>query len=362
MTRPRETRRSRFGPALWLLALGFLLAAVAVAMHLAPMMRAAEESGAVGDGIHVESYGFALEPCMVPAEEIVAAGLAKGALPAMNHPPVLTPAEADSISGAERGKYMVSGDRVVGVVIGGAARAYPLHVLAWHEVVNDTLGGEPVAVTYSPLSGAVIVFGRRVGEEVFRFGVSGLLYNSNLLMYDVRPGGAEECLWSQMMGVAISGPRAGIGLEVLPSAVTAWGEWRARHPETTVIGRDPRRVKAYKSDPYGNYFGSDLLRFPVHPLPTEGGAPLKSRVIAVKPGREWTMFRFDEIAAKAGPDGAWRTAAPDGTPLVFRYRKEPETAWALAGDPPAPVPAYQCFWFAYYAFSSSAPWSDRARR
>ncbi|MFH1279599.1 MAG: DUF3179 domain-containing (seleno)protein [Candidatus Eisenbacteria bacterium] len=350
MNPPKQRRPSRFGPALWLLALGFLLAGIAVAMHLLPMLRASRESGAVGDGASVSSYGFDLEPCLIPANEIVATGLAKGALPAMTHPPVLMPGEADSIGGAERGKYMVSGDRVVGVVIGGAARAYPLHVLAWHEVVNDTLGGEPIAVTYSPLSGGVIVFGRRVGDEVFRFGVSGLLYNSNLLMYDMGPGGAGESLWSQMMGVAVAGPRAGIGIEVLPSAVMAWGDWRARHPKTTVLGRDPRRVKAYKKDPYGNYFSSDLLRFPVSPMPPEGGAPLKSRVLAVRPGRDWVMFRFDEIGANADGKGEWRTAAPGGTPLVLHYRKEPETAWALAGDPPTPVPSYQCFWFAWYAF------------
>lgn len=317
-------------------------------MHLAPMMRDAKEAGAVGDGVHVETYGFDLGNSLVPVREIVAAGLAKGALPAMTLPPILTPAGADSISASERGKYVVTGDRVIGVVVGGAARAYALHVLAWHEVVNDTLGGRPIAVTYSPLSDASVVFGRRVGGDEFRFGVSGLLYESNLLMYDVRPGGRGESLWSQILGVAVAGPRAGTGLEVMPSTVMAWGEWRARHPGTTILGRDPRRADAYKKDPYGNYFSSDVLRFPVDPLPPADGPPAKSRVIAILIGDAWRVFPFGDVAANMGPGGEWRTEI-DGVAVVLHYREEPETVWAAMGDPPAPLPSVTCFWFVWYA-------------
>ena len=110
------------------------------------------------------------------------------------------------------------------MVAGGIARAYPLRLLNWHEVINDTLGGQPVAITYSPLCDSSVGFRRMVADKVQEFGVSGLLLNSNLIMYNRQSGAADESLWSQLQCRAIAGPAAASQqtLEVLPIAVVSW--------------------------------------------------------------------------------------------------------------------------------------------
>ncbi|KAB1188271.1 MULTISPECIES: DUF3179 domain-containing protein [Haloferax] len=122
-------------------------------------------------------------------------------------------------------------DLVVGVELDGIARAYPLRILSWHEVVNDRFGDRPVLVTYCPLCQSGMVATRRVGGEEATFGVSGVLWNENLVMYDT----ATESLWSQLLATAIRGPATETQLELLPSTVTTWGEWREAVSETTVL-------------------------------------------------------------------------------------------------------------------------------
>jgi hypothetical protein len=201
-------------------------------------------------------------------------------------------ADVDRLNREHRGKFLVPHDRVIALEVGGEARAYPLGTMQWHEIVNDTLGGVPIAVTYSPLCDSALVFDRRVGGETLEFGVSGLLYNSNLLMYDRRPEapGAHpstgESLWSQFPGVALAGPAAKTGarLAVLPCAVMHWEDWLAAHPRTTVLARVPGRERLYAREPYSTYFASEELKFPVHPPPPEDGPSAKERVIVITAG------------------------------------------------------------------------------
>jgi hypothetical protein len=146
-------------------------------------------------------------------------------------------------------------DAVIGVERDGRARAYPLRVLNWHEVVNDDFGG-PLLVTYCPLCGSAVTAERTVGGRPATFGVSGLLYRADLVMYDA----ATESLWSQILAQAIQGPRTGERLSLTPSSLTTWGAWREGHPDTevllpppvsnTVAGRVRRR---YAVDPYRGY-------------------------------------------------------------------------------------------------------------
>ena len=132
--------------------------------------------------------GFVLEPASIPAEEILAGGPRRDGIPALDHPSVLRAADAD----------WSDDEPVLGVVVAGEARAYPVAILNWHELVNDTLGGEPILVSFCPLCGTGLVFDRRVGGEVRAFGVSGLLYRSDLLMFDR----GSESLWSQISAEA----------------------------------------------------------------------------------------------------------------------------------------------------------------
>ncbi len=129
---------------------------------------------------------------------------------------------------------LASDDRIIGVTRDGAARAYPLRLLFDHEIVNDDFGG-PLLVTYCPLCGSGVTAERFVDGEPTTFGVSGKLWNSDLLMYDQR----TESYWSQILATAIRGPQTGDTLDLLPSTLTTWGQWREAHPETVVLRPPP---------------------------------------------------------------------------------------------------------------------------
>lgn len=158
-------------------------------------------------------------------------------------------------------------DPVLGVALGGDARAYPLRVLAWHEVVNDRFADAegPVLVTYCPLCGSGVVTRRVVDGTHTTFGVSGLLYRDNLVLYD----GATGSLWSQLLATAVRGPATGTRLELLPTTLSTWGEWRTRHPDTRVLLPPPysgtvaarETPRNYLLDPYAAYRTNDRTGF-----------------------------------------------------------------------------------------------------
>lgn len=362
MTRPRSTRSQprphllTFRSGGWVILLATVLVLTIVIWHLVAVLNT-PHTAAIGDGRHVETYAFDLSTCLVPREQLVAAGFPKDGLPTFSNPQALTLAAAEKLDremrGSHIGKFMVGKERVVGVALNGQSRAYALKILTWHEVVNDTLAGVPIAVTYNPLCDSVVVFDRRAAGQVLEFGVSGLLYNSNLLMYDRRPDGAGESLWSQLQFRAIAGPAAACGttLRVLPCAVLPWSQWQKQHPATTVLAPDPACTKLYKRT-YAEYFGSDRLRFPVAPLPPHD-IHYKTPLIAVQVDNAWHHFLLPDLATRVDETGQWQTTL-SGRPVTFHYVAEPATAWVTA-DVDAPPPVAYSFWFAWYACTTARP-------
>jgi len=340
----------------WVVVAALALTGLAFSVHVATLL--GSRSRAIGNGRDASTYGFDLAHANIPLTDIVAAGLPKDGLPALVEPAVWTLQEADRES-AGRAKFLVPSDLVVGVASGGEARAYPLRLLVWHEIVNDTLGGTAIAVTYNPLSGGAAVFRR--SEPAGRvFGVSGLLYQSNLLLFDRQPAGGAESLFSQLLCRAVAGPAASgpERLEVLPATVATWGDWRRQEPATTVLAPDTRLRAQYRRDPYGAYFGSDVLRFPVHPLPPKERGPLKAPVLALQVEGRWHAFPFDAVRRHADAAGRWRTDA-GGIAVDLLFRKErPETVIARPVSSP-PLPTIQAFAFAWYALQAEAKdWHD----
>ena len=124
-------------------------------------------------------------------------------------------------------------EQVLVLEVGGEARAYPVQVLTQHEIVNDTVGGVPVAVTYCPLCASGVAFDRRVGDRILSFGTSGMLYLSDLVMYDRQ----TESLWPQIEGAAVAGALTGTELTVLPASLVSWEQWREAHPDGWVLSR-----------------------------------------------------------------------------------------------------------------------------
>jgi hypothetical protein len=338
----------------WVILLAAVMTAGVLAWRLPALLRS-RGAHAIGDGETVASYGFDLSTCLIPRGPLVAAGFHKDGVRALVDPLTITAAEADTVTEQQRGKFLVPSDRVVGVSINGETRAYPLRILAWHEIVNDTLGGWPIAVTYSPLCDAVVVFDRRVAGESLTFGVSGLLYNSNLLMYDRRPEARGESLWCQLQCRAVAGPaaKAGQRLKVVPAALARWSEWRERHPGTHVLAADPALAKRYKREPYASYFGSDRLHFPVEPLPPDDGLAMKTRVAVIGAGGERRVFLLSSIDAQADADGTWRTEI-GGVPVDFAFCGSPPSVFAEAVAPETSLETFYCCWFAWYAMHPGA--------
>jgi hypothetical protein len=162
---------------------------------------------------------------------------------AINFSPSLNQPKRESAASASR--FIKKSFQVIGLVVNGHAIAYPVRILNWHEVVNDTIDGVPVLVTYCPLCQSGLAFERRVGGEVTDFDVCGLLYHGNMLLYDHK----TMSLWTQLRGEAVTGGELGKRLKLLPVVVTTWKEWRKAHPETEALSVDTGFDRDYRHNP-----------------------------------------------------------------------------------------------------------------
>ncbi len=271
--------------------------------------------------------GFSLAGARIPVEEIRRGGPPRDGIPALDDPRTL-PAKESPWS---------DDSRVIGVEVAGQARAYPIAVLTWHELVNDRLGGRPILVSFCPLCGTAMVFDRRVNGRELRFGVSGLLYRSDLLMFDR----ASDSLWSQISAEAVTGPQRGRRLTLLRARTTTWGAWRALHPTSTVLSRDTGHARDYAQSPYAGYEQSDRLYFPA---PLDARYHPKTRVVGLRTADgQARAYALDEIAKTEGVlrdrfAGHDVRIEYDGTRASFRV------------DAPDEVEVIEGFWFAWMAF------------
>jgi hypothetical protein len=311
------------------------------------------------EAITVES-DFALDRAVVPRELVVHA-MAKNGVHPVTNPTTLTPADVDRRNEEQRGKLLVADDRVIGIVIGGQARAYPLRLMRWHEVVNDVVGGEPVAITYSPLCDSVAVFSRLLDGQVVELGVSGYLCNSNTLLYDTHLPPSKTPLWLQFDGriIAATGTESPSPLSLRVAALATWNDWRARHPDTRVLAPQAGLERLYKRDPYHSYFGSDVLHFPVRPLPREGPYRLKDRFVIVTVDGTDSAFALRDLAARAGAASDEVEVEVSGLPLRISFRLHPGTALVDPLKEPVRLEAVRhAFWFAWYSLAGMIPGMD----
>ncbi len=153
--------------------------------------------------------------------------------------------------------WMKSDDTVFGIVYKGEARAYPQGILVWHEIVNDTISGDPILITYCPLCQTAAAYERKIDGTEVEFGVSGKLYNSNLVMYNRTNDKIKtESLWTQVGGEAIVGDFTGQKLTKIILDTVKWKDWVDKHPNTKVLSQDTGYVRDYNRDPYGDYYTS----------------------------------------------------------------------------------------------------------
>lgn len=217
----------------------------------------------------------------VPLDQIVSGGPPPDGIPSINSPKFVSIDEGD--------KFLGDSDKVVGININGDIRAYPLQILVWHEIVNDIVGGIPVAVTYCPLCFTNQVFDRTVNNTILQFGTSGKLYNSNLVMYDR----SSNSLWSQALGEGIVGKYAGVKLEKFPFDLAYWKDWKQLYPNTKVLSKETGAARPYGADPYGDYYTSPDILFPVSNKDTRLG--LKEIVVGLENGKMKKAYKLSDI-------------------------------------------------------------------
>ncbi len=233
----------------------------------------------------------------IPFNEILSGGPPRDGIPSIDNP-IFAPAS----------DITTIGDRepVIQLQIGDDLRAYPLQVLTWHEIVNDTVGGAPVAVTYCPLCNASIVFDRRVGDRVFEFGTTGKLRNSDLVMYDR----TTDSWWQQFTGEAIVGEMLGERLKLVPSRIVAFGDFKAENPQAKVLIPNNPEMRDYGRNPYAGY-DSAAAPFLYRGEMPEGIEPM-ARVIVVRTAGEPFVVSMEKVRAEPFEQGGYRIEWAEG--------------------------------------------------
>ena len=246
---------------------------------------------------------------------------------------------------------------VIGVRVNGEARAYPLQILMWHEIVNDTVGGTPISVTFCPLCNTAVVFDRRVDGRVLDFGTTGKLRNSDLIMYDRQ----TESWWQQFLGEGIVGEMTGVKLDVLPARIESFARFRGRAPKGEVLVPNDREMRRYGYNPYAGY---DTRKRPypffLGELPANI-APL-ARVVTIKEQEEaWsldlvrnhgTMRVLDDIIITWEPG---QNSALGGAIIADAHDVGNVLVQRQTADGVIDVPYRVDFAFAFRAFYPDAP-------
>ena len=254
---------------------------------------------------------------------------ARDCIPSIDKPKYIAAAQAS---------HVADDDIVIALSWMGEYRAYPTRILDRHEIVNDTVAGTPLAITYCPLCGSAVGVRRDLKNTITEFGVSGLLYNSDLVFYDR----ATETLWDQIEATGIVGPLTGEKLEFVPVTMTRWSRWREAHPDTLVLSTDTGFDEDYSTDPYASYRSTGKLMFPVsresdqiYPKAVVFGFEFDGNAVAYT---EELLIKSGAHSHELGGEPITVTMRDDGTVFLELTR---------SGTRFEPI---RLFWFAWYTF------------
>lgn len=274
--------------------------------------------------------GFDISNATIPTSEILRGGPPRDGIPAILKPKFVSVADAT---------FLKDSDMVLGFIHEDEAHVYPLRILVWHEIANDTVGGLPIAVTYCPLCGTCMVFERRIGGETLTFGVSGLLYQSDVLMYDHQ----TESLWSQLKMESVAGKGVGTKLRWLESKQMTWAAWKRQYPQSMVLSPDTGYRRDYAGNAYASYKKSGRVMFPVPETRTELGR--KEWVLGVILGGDAKAYSIEALSQAESP----LKDTVGGQAVVVTYDAEAEFA-GVTTDTGEPVPSVKVYWFAWQGF------------
>lgn len=277
--------------------------------------------------------GFDLSDALIPIAEIKHGGPGRDGIPAISQPSFISVSQAG---------FLKDDDRVLGINLNGVQKAYPVRILNYHEIVNDRFGNTAnsttVLVSYCPLCGTGMAFLSKRNGKDFTFGVSGLLYNSDVLLYDRQ----TESLWSQIRKQAIAGPLKGERLQQILLEHTSWSDWRARYPKTKVLSQDTGYPRDYSRSPYEGYEQSPQIMFEV--TATDGRFHPKEWVIGVEINGIFKAYPFSQLPKGLGE--LLDKVGGQNIRVVFDHANR--SGRIYAGE--KPHPSTMSYWFAWYAF------------
>lgn len=282
-------------------------------------------------GFATSDNGFDITNTLIPAGQIYHGGPPKDGIPAIDNPVFLP---------ARQAEYLKSDDRVLGVTYNGISKAYPVRILNYHEIVNDMYQGDAVVISFCPLCGTGMAFLADIAGQARNFGVSGLLYNSDMLLYDRE----TESLWSQLAKQAVSGPLKGEKLQQISLAHTSWQDWMKRHPQTLVLSIETGYTRNYSKTPYPGYSSSDEIMFPINHQAAQYHP--KEQVLGLEIGTTFKAYPFSEMARL---DSSVFHDIVAGQKLEIQFDPVNRTGKIL-GENNLEIPTVISFWFAWMAF------------
>ena len=308
-----------------ILSLLLCLAALSVAA-LAADNRPGNPRGYSPDAL-LEVFKLTQADSDVPFASLMQACPARDCIPAIDQPIFVTASTVD---------YLRDDDLLLVLTHHDITRAYPTRILDHHEIVNDMFGSEPVAVTYCPLCGSGLAFDRRLDGQVLEFGVSSLLHNSDLVMYDRQ----TDSLWQQITGASFAGKSRGSQLKSLPLAMAKWKDWQQENPDAGVLTVLQIKTDRYMKDAYGDYADSEKLYMPVSA--TDARLHPKRVIYAMEIGEQAIAIDGEWLAEQ----GLWSDDFNDQA-LVATYGSDGTVSASLNGKP---ITITRMYWFAWYSF------------
>lgn len=314
---------------------------------------------------------------LIPTDQVFDGGPGRDGIPSVDNP---------QFTNVNDAPYLLDNDLVIGIKIGGTIRAYPHPILDWHEIVNDDISGQKTAITYCPLTGSAIAWKRNGVVSNSAFGVSGLLFNSNLIPYD--RGSSSN--WSQMKLQCVNGSLIGNEIETRKIIETTYKTWREMYPASTLLSTNTGFGRQYGVYPYGGYKTNDDLIFPVSN--EDNRLQKKERVLGLIAGGQTMAFVINSFSSEVSIENvsfggeefvvvgssaknfaaAYKRKLDDGTTLEFTFTQgelplvmmdNEGTKWNIfgegidgprAGESLLQARTFISYWFAWAAFYPNA--------
>jgi hypothetical protein len=267
---------------------------------------------------------------IVHPSKIRSGGPPPDGIPSIDNPVFESVGEAD--------EWLSDDDWVVVLKRSDVIRMYPLDILVWHEIVNDTVAGEGILITYCPLCGSAIAFNREIDGKAVEFGTSGKLYNSNLIMYDR----LTDTYWTQIGGKAIVGELTGWELQPVSIHTVSWGAWKELHPDAEVLSRATGHTRQYGRDPYGDYYTDPGLMFPVER--EDNRLHAKEVIYGIELNGEYKAYPRSAVV------GSGRIEDELGGVTIVILHEGSGAVTFTRGDTGEVIVKERDFWFAWAAF------------